>query len=126
MLTCLISKWIKEINSLKKVFPIVQVACDLFASHITTEESRLNVTTEDEDAQDQIDEFIDNTMVWSHIESALPSYFCNGSMFIRFMVTPNGKICMEAVNTKWCYPVFDENDELESVLIRFVYKNRRI
>jgi len=107
----------------KKIFSIPKIATDLFCSHITTEESRLLITCEDdEEKQELIDEFIERIMIWPVLDSSLPSYFANGSMFIRFYVTGSKKIIIEGHNTKYVYPEFDDDDELAGVIIRFIYE----
>ena len=109
-------------NQPKKIFPIVKIATNQFKRHITTEQSRLNFSTDEEVKQGKIDDFVNFTMLWSHINEALPSYFVNGSMYFRFFAVNKGKILIENHNTKWVYPEFDDNEELISVVIRFIYE----
>ena len=106
----------------KKVFPLPKIASDLFSSHIVTEESRLNISIEDDDEQENLDDFLEEIMLWPTVGSRLPSYFVNGSMFIRFFITKSKKVVLEGYNTKWCYPVFDDDGELKSLTIRFIYE----
>ena len=60
-------------------------------------------------------------MFWPTITSAFPGFFMNGSMFIRFFKTENGKVILEPYNTKNVWPEFDEENELDEVTIRYVY-----
>ena len=106
----------------KKILALPSISAELFCSHLTTEEARLNFMHEDEDKQKKIDEFVDFIKIWPHLDEALPSYFANGSTFIRFWANQGKKICLETHNTKWVYPEFDENEELTSVIIRYVYE----
>lgn len=106
----------------KKVYPLPEISADIFSGLLTSAESRLKITVEDEDVQDQIDVFLKKILFWACVKDAFYSFYSNGSLFIRFYVTPdNKKIILEPYNTKSCWPLFDENDELESVKIRYVY-----
>ena len=111
----------------KKVFPLPQIASDTFCGLITSQESRLNIIDQSTEKQKKIDEFLKKSMFWACLSSAFPSFFSNGSMFIRFYVSENReKILMEPINTKSCWPVFDVNNELEEVTIRYVYDTGEI
>ena len=106
----------------KKIFPLPQIASDIFCGLVTSEEARLQITSEKEEEQEKIDEFLKKSMFWACVSSAFPSFYSNGSMFIRFYISENKqKIILEPTNTKSCWPKFDENNELESVKIRYVY-----
>ena len=106
----------------KKIYPLPQIASDIFCSLVTSDEARLQITSEDDETQEKIDDFLEKTMFWACVGSAFRSFYANGSMFIRFYVSPNNeKILMEPHNTKSCWPTFDDNNELESVVIRYVY-----
>lgn len=106
----------------KKIFPLPSIAVNTFRNHLTTEESRLNVIHDDVDTQKVINDFIDETMLWTVIDSALGSYLANGSMFIRFYTTSSDKVIIETHNTKFVYPTFGEDNELEEVYIRYIYQ----
>ena len=106
----------------KKIFPLLQIASDEFCGLLTSEDSRLRIRNDDEGIQEQIDAFLKKTMFWSCISSAFPSFYANGSLFIRFFTTPdNSKIILEPYNTKKVWPTFDDNEELEFAVIRFIY-----
>ena len=105
----------------KTVFPLPEIGCKLFASHITPQESRLMFFVDDEKKQQKIDDFIENCMFWPYLDSALPSYFINGSMFIRFRVE-NKKVLFDHFNTKYCFPEFNDDRTLKSIVIRYIYE----
>jgi len=46
----------------------------------------------------------------------------SGSVFVRFYLV-EGFPVIEHFNAKYCYPVFDETDELDSIEIRYVYED---
>ncbi len=46
----------------------------------------------------------------------------SGACFIRFYLV-NGACQMEHVNAKYCYPVFDESEELAQLEVRYVYED---
>ena len=105
----------------KKVFPLPRIASDMLSSHITAEESRLTFQVDEEKKQEIIDQFIEEIMLWPALEAGFSSLFSNGSLFIRFFMGSDGKIHLDNENTKSCWPVFNENGELESVTIRWIY-----
>lgn len=108
------------------IFPLPAIATDVLSSHICEDNSQLHFRVEDTDQQEIINDFIKEIMLWEVIEFALPSYFVNGSMFIRYYKTPKGKLILEPFNTKYCWPEWDDEGELESVLIRYVYNSGEI
>ena len=103
------------------IFPLPAIAADTLASHVCEEDSRLQLQLEESDKQEKINNFLEDITFWEAMEFALPSFFINGSMFIRFYKTPAGKLIIESFNTKYCWPEWDENGELESVEIRYIY-----
>ena len=106
----------------KKIYPLPRIASDMFSSLTTNSQSRLTFNVDDEKEQERIDNFLKKTMFWGCVASAFPSFFSNGSMFIRFYKTQNRKkIIMDTFNTKSCWPKFDANEDLESVKIRYIY-----
>ena len=106
----------------KKIFPLPQIASDNFCDLLTSKESRLNFREEDTELQEKIDNFLKKIMLWPCVSSAFPSFYANGSIFIRFFKSPkDNKILLEPYNTKSCWPIFDENEDLDSVQIRYVY-----
>lgn len=106
----------------KKVYPLPQIASDTFAGLITSAESRLKITVEEEELQEKIDDFLKKPLFWSCVNSSFSSFYSNGSLFIRFWVSENNKkIILQPYNTKSCWPEFDENEDLESVVIRYIY-----
>ena len=108
-------------NKPKKIFPLPRIACNLFSSMITSEESQLEIRSEDENKQELIDKFLKDTMFWAMLDTAFKSFFANGSVFIRFYISPGGKLILSPQNTKSCWPTFDEDNELDSVVIRYIY-----
>lgn len=46
-----------------------------------------------------------------------------GSSFCRYYIV-NGAVRMEAYKSKYCYPVFDDAGELESVTIKYIYEDQ--
>ena len=46
----------------------------------------------------------------------------SGSVLVRFSVV-NGQYKLEHFLSKWCFPVFDTNDNMESVKIQYVYED---
>ena len=105
-------------NQPKQVIPYPSIAANLISSHIAPEAHNLHFSVDDADYQKEIDDFIKMYAFWDVIKSALPSYFANGSMFIRFVAHKNGPINIEFENTKWVFPEFNEWQELERVKIR--------
>ena len=111
----------------KLIFPLPSIASDMFCSLVTGEEAKLTLNVEDEALQEKIDNFMKKSMLWGCISSAFPSFFANGSMFIRFFVTDNKKkLILEPHNTKSCWPKFDDNEDLESVKIRYIYDTGKV
>ena len=109
-------------NQPKKVFPILRIASDEFCGLLTSEDSRLRIRSDNNDLQESIDNFLNKLMFWPCVSSAFPYFYANGSMFIRFFTTADkSKILLEPYNTKSVWPEFDDNEELESALIRFIF-----
>ena len=114
-------------NQPKKIFPLPQIASDMFCSLVTSKKSRLEIQVEEEELQEKLDDLLEKIKFWGAMSSAFPSFYANGSTFIRFYLTPdNSKLILEPWDTKSCWPEFDENDELESVRIRFIYNTGEI
>ena len=104
------------------VFSLPMITARIYKSHIVPEDCRLNFIVEEEDKQQQIDQKIEDMQLWSILDSALPSYFANGSMFLFFNQKTDGDIDIKFFNTKYCFPKFDDNGDLESVKVRYIYE----
>ena len=112
----------RRINQPKKIFPLPEIAVDLFASHMVSREARLSFVNDDTDIQENIDYMQKHIKLWSLLETFIPSWLTNGSGFIRFYTTSKGNLKLDWANSKYVYPVFDDDGELEEVTIRFVYE----
>ena len=108
------------------IFPLPMITARIYKSHIVTEESRLRFLVDDEKIQKALDDLIEDIQLWSILDTALPSYFALGSMFIYFSQKSNGDIILRFFNSKYCYPKFDSDGELESVKVRYIYETEDI
>lgn len=108
------------------VFPLPMITSRLYKSHIVSEDSRLKFIIEDEKKQEKVDDLIEDICLWPILDSILPSYFINGSMFLYFRKKKNGKIDLKYFNTKNCFPEFDEDGELENMMIRYIYETEEV
>ena len=108
------------------VLPIPMITARLYKSHIVSEESRLNFFVEDQDLQEKADNLIEDIQLWSVLDSVLPSFFANGSMFLYFQKMSNGSVRLKFFNTKYCFPEFDNEGELKSVIVRYIYETAEI
>ena len=104
------------------IYPLPRIAANVHTAHLVCDECQLKIKVEEENLQDQIDDFIEQIELWPTLESAIPDYLANGSMFLSFRITKMGKVILTHYNTKWVHPVFDDDNELESVTIRYIYE----
>lgn len=58
----------------------------------------------------------------AHLIEPMKKALKQGSTFVRFHLV-DGKPQIESFNSKFCYPMFDANGELESVDIRYIYED---
>ena len=110
----------------RKSYPLVGNAAKQIASYICDEESLLTLSVQETTQQEALNDFIEDIDFWETLECALPSFFVLGSMFIAFQITNNRKVIISAFPTKYCWPKFDENDDLEEVIVRFIYRTTEL
>jgi len=71
-------------------------------------------------------EFIKAVVRESHIKYRILEPFKRmincGSAFVRFYIS-GGTMKMEHFSSKYCYPTFDESDQLENVVIKYVFED---
>lgn len=104
------------------IYALPKIAANVHTSHFVSEEARLKLFVDDVKLQEKLDVFIEDLQLWPTLAAAIPSYIVNGSMFLGFRLSQQGKVILNFYNTKWVYPKFDENEELEEVVIRYVYE----
>ena len=105
----------------KVIFPMAEISTGIVNGLLTSEESRLMLSLDDSNKQLNLDDFIDEVQLWNHLSYLMPSFLCNGSAFLSFFTTISDKIKMKFYNSMHCWPQFDGDGELHSILIRYIY-----
>ena len=108
------------------VFPLPMITAREYKNHIVSEDSRLNFVIEEEETQEKVNDLVEDICLWPILDSILPSYFVNGSMFLYFRKRKNGQLELKFFNTKSCWPVFDDDGELDNVKIRYIYETEEV
>lgn len=87
---------------------------------------RFYVDGEPEQVQDE-NEFIKYLLKAMKLEKVMPEAMrrlgASGSVLVRFRINNEGNVKLEVYKSKFCYPTFDEDNELESVTIKYVYED---
>lgn len=103
---------------------IITTFASKMAGHSVFPEFKINGT---EQSQLDDNEFLQILLKATKLESILPEAMrrmgTSGSVLLRFRINDLGAIRTEVFNAKYCYPEFDDNGELTSVTIKYVYED---
>jgi len=77
---------------------------------------------EDPDTQFYLNMIINTGLLSSKLVQGARLLALNGSALVRFYVV-GGRFKVEAFNSNYCYPEFDQAGDLEKVVIQYVYKD---
>lgn len=110
----------------RNIIPIPDIATEKISTYLAGEESKLNFFFDDFKDQESFNHFLEKIMFWNVIQDILPSYLANGSTFIRFYKNYNGKIVLIPYNSKWVYPEFNDENELDKVKIKYIYLSNEL
>lgn len=106
-------------------FNFAKVLVDRIASKLVGASTFPDLRIED---SEQDDEFIETVIKVSRIKSrildAVKMYILSGSSLLRFYLD-QGSIIIESYHSKYCYPVFKPNGQLQSVRIQYVYEDEQ-
>ena len=105
----------------RNIIPIPDIATEKISTYLSGEESRLSFFFEEYEEQELFNNFLEKILFWNVIQDILPSLLVNGSTFIRFYKNDNGNIIIIPYNSKWVYPEFSDENELEKVEIKYIY-----
>ena len=105
----------------KLIFPLPEIACSIINGLLTSKDSRLRFTLEDIEKNKKFNNAIDDIKLWAYLNNLLPSLMCNGSAFLKIYASPKGKVRMHFYNSKSCWPIFDEEGDLDSITIRYIF-----
>lgn len=75
---------------------------------------------DDPDTEDFLRLIKRQSMAQSKLLEPVRRALVSGSSFVRFAIV-EGQYKLEYYLAKWCYPEFDENDNLESIQIKYIY-----
>ncbi len=78
------------------------------------------IIEEDPDAQQFIKSVVQMAKLQARLIEPMRRCLNSGSVFVRFSFV-GGALKMEHFNSKYCYPTFQDNGELEQMRIRYVY-----
>ena len=105
----------------KLVVPLPEIAANIFKSHISSEESRLNfVDKKNSEKTQELKKLIEKLMLWEVLAESLPSIFATGSGFLRFWKVDN-TIALKFYPSKYCYPNWDVAGNMIVITIRMIY-----
>ena len=128
-----LEKWVENCNESddrstqpKVIFPYPRIATGLLDGLLTSENSRLMFSFEDQKKQQIMKKVVDDVKLWPYFSHLIPSLLCNGSAFLKIFSVSGRKIIIKLYNSKSCWPVFDADGELESVVIRYVFDSGKI
>jgi len=78
--------------------------------------------TEDQDTKDLLDLVVKTSYQKSLLLRAIETFVTHNAVFVRFKIV-KGTIKYEYINPKYCYPEFDDADELQKMVIKHVYED---
>ncbi len=105
------------------IYPLPAVIVDRLGSKIAGEETFPKFTIEeDEETSYLISLIIKHTMFKSKMLETIKTTVAFGSCFVRFKLIL-GKLIIEKYNPKYCYPVFNEANELTKVEIKYIFED---
>ena len=110
----------------KASFPLLRISAEKVASFVAGYDSKLSIHNQNVEKQKKIDDFIDTLNLWPIMEDLIPSILSNGSGFIRFYANQSGKITVKIYNSMFCRPVFDSDNNLVEVTIRYLFDSGEI
>lgn len=105
----------------KIIYPFAQLLSERVASKLLGKSvfPKLDIP-EDPDTTELMKLVVNSTYMRALLLKAIEKFVSHNSVFVRFKIVA-GNLKYECFNPKYCYPEFDDKDELVKMTIKYVY-----